>query len=337
MNRKQRRTAAKVATKGGKAGASASAMADAVVQKAIAAAQAGALGEAEGALDEVLARYPDHVEALHHKGMLLARGEHLDDGIALLRRVVGIKPDESLYWNNLAAAELTAGRPALALDAAQAAVRIEPKYVMAWQNLAVCLGDLARPREQADALKRVVQLAPKDADNWSQLGLAELEAGDLAAAELAFREALKRAPQNADHLSNLGVLLVQRNRPADALPHLEASLALDPNRFTATLHFGLALAIGGDRVKALRWLRRATSIKSRSHEAWGALADVAMASGENAEAIDAARRAAMIAPENAVHRHRLGRFQGRPAPVAPQTPVAESADLASSLDQIFIR
>ena len=55
------------------------------------------------------------------------------------------------------------------------------------------------------------------------------------------------------------------------MAHLEASLNLNPDRFTAALHFGLALAITGDGPKALRWLRRATSIKPRADDAWGAL------------------------------------------------------------------
>ena len=103
MNRKQRRTAAKVARKQGGADAPANA-ADLVVEKAIAAAQHGALAEAEAALDEVLARFPGHIEALHQKGVLLARTHRVEAGIEMLRRVTTGQPREALYWNNLAAA-----------------------------------------------------------------------------------------------------------------------------------------------------------------------------------------------------------------------------------------
>jgi predicted Zn-dependent protease len=126
MNRKQRRTAAKTAKTAGRNGASAGSTADKVVQKAIQAARAGAVAEAEAALDEVLARHPDHVEALHHKGMILARGDRIEQGIVLLKRVVAAKSDESLYWNNLAAAQLTVNRPAEALPALENAVRLDP-------------------------------------------------------------------------------------------------------------------------------------------------------------------------------------------------------------------
>src|SRR5262245_5489983 len=117
MNRKQRRTAAKVDKKQGKKSTATSA-ADNVVAKAIAAVQAGAFADAERALDEVLARIPDHVEALHQKGMLLARTHRVEDGIALLQRATAHKPAEALYWNNLAAACLTCDRSEHARTAA---------------------------------------------------------------------------------------------------------------------------------------------------------------------------------------------------------------------------
>src|SRR5512145_237483 len=101
MNRKQRRTAEKMSRMQPKS-ASPQGAADQVVQKAIAAAQAGAFADAEAALDEVLSRFPDHVEALHQKGMLLARTNRAEDGIALLQRVTAQKPRQPLYWNNLA-------------------------------------------------------------------------------------------------------------------------------------------------------------------------------------------------------------------------------------------
>ncbi len=133
------------------------------------------------------------------------------------------------------------------------------------------------------------------------------------------------------------MLLAQRNRMAEALPHLEAALNLEPDRFSAALHFGLAQASAGDYAKALRWLRRATSIRPRSDDAWANLADVAEKAGEQAEALDAARRAATIAPDKHGHRQRLDRLGRQATVVAPQTTVGDAAVPASKLGQIFIR
>jgi tetratricopeptide (TPR) repeat protein len=348
MNRKQRRTAAKVAKKQPASGAPRAA-ADNVVQKAIAAAQAGALAEAEAALDKVLEQFPDHVEALHQKGMLLARTHRAEAGIPLLQRITAQKPGEALYWNNLAAACLTCHRPADARAAARKAVDLDAKYAMAWRNLAMAATDLGQHREAAEAYETVTRLTPKDADAWNGLGLAQLELGDAARAETAFAKAVALDPKSAECLSNLGGLLVKRGRGAEALPHLEKAVAIDPDRFASALHYGVALALAGNASQGLRWLRRATSIKPRSDTAWGALADAAALAGEQAEAIDAARRAVEFAPSDATHRTRLQRLQQGAAPRSTLieldlgTPAqsdqdkADESNLSTSLDQIFIR
>src|SRR5688572_18616883 len=152
MNRKQRRTAAKIG-KMQVTATSATSVADKVVQKAIVAVQAGAFGDAERALDEVLQRFRDHVEALHQKGMLLARTHRVEDGIALLQRATARKPAEALYWNNLSAACLTCDRSDDALSAARKAVELDPKYVMAWRNLATASSDLGQHGDAAEALE----------------------------------------------------------------------------------------------------------------------------------------------------------------------------------------
>ena len=347
MNRKQRRTAAKIDKKQGKKGTAASA-ADVVVEKAIAAAQAGAFADAERALNEVLERFPDHVEALHQKGMLLARTHRVEDGIALLQRVTAQKPAEALYWNNLAAACLTCDRPDDARTAARKAVELDPKYGMAWRNLAMASSDLGQHRDAAEALERAAALAPNDAEVWTRLGLAQLELRDMARAETAFAKAVALDPGSAECRSNLGVLLAKRGRAGEAVAHLEKAAEIEPDRFTTALHYGIALTLNGEPAKGSRWLRRATSINSKSDAAWGALADAAIAAGETAEALDAARRAAQFAPSDPNHRARLRKLEPGTAPRATLieldlgTPAsdpgkANEPDPSTSLDQIFIR
>lgn len=355
MNRKQRRTAAKIDKKQGRTGTPSSA-ADMVVNKAIAAAQAGALADAERALDEVLARFPNHVEALHQKGMLMARTNRVENGIVLLQRVTAEKPGEALYWNNLSAACLTVERSEEGLAAARKAVEIDPKYAMAWRNLAMASTDLGHHRQSVEALERASALLPKDADLWNRLGLARLELSDGAGAETAFAKAVALDPLNAESLSNLGGIMIKQGRPKEALPHLHKAVEIDPDRFTAALHFGVALSLTDDLPKGLRWLRRATSIKPRADSAWGALADAAIMAGEKAEALDAAKRAAAFAPADAAHRARLQKLEGGDTTASagvveldfgglvdfsslrtPEPKKTDEIDLSRSLDQIFIR
>jgi Flp pilus assembly protein TadD len=345
VNRKQRRAAAKT----GKP-ASPQGIADNVVQKAIAAAKAGALQEAAEALDQVLERFPNHVEALHQKGMILARTGNAEAGIAFLQRATAAKPDQPLYWNNLAAACLTCDRLDQAREAAQRAVSLDPQYVMAWRNLGTAAGALKHYAAAAQAFEKASQLAPRDADLWYQLALAQLESGGHASGRTALAKAVELAPGNAEYQSNMGILLLQERRVADALPYLERAVGLEPDRFAAALHYGICLSLEKRYEPALRWLRRATSIKPTSDVAWGALADAAMSAGETAEAQDAARRAAEFAPGDPNHRARLRKLEqstlpratlveldlGSPVQFSDQGKTNEP-DLSTSLDQIFIR
>jgi tetratricopeptide (TPR) repeat protein len=345
VNRKQRRTAAKTGKSAPRHG-----IADNIVQKAIAAVQAGAMQEASQALDQVLERFPNHVEALHQKGMLLARIGDAEAGIPFLQRATAAQPNQALYWNNLAAACLTCDRLDQARDAAQRAVSLDPKYVMAWRNLGTAAGALKQHEAAAHAFEKASALAPKDADIQYQLAVALLETGRRADGRAALEKAVQQAPGNAEYLSNLGIVLLQEHRASDALPHLERAVGVEPDRFSAAFHYGIALALTHNHAPALRWLRRATSVQPRSDQAWGALADTALTAGLRDEAVDAARRAAEIAPADATHRSRLQRLSGTGSAGGivvegldvidfsslREQPKPTSPDLSASLGKIFI-
>ena len=345
MNRKQRRTAAKTSNSTPR-----KSVADNVVQKAIAAVQAGAMREAAQAFDQVLERFPNHVEALHQKGMLLARTGNAEAGIPYLQRATAAQPNEALYWNNLAAACLLCERLDEARDAAQRAASLDPGYVMAWRNLGSAAGALKQHTAAAEAFAKASALAPKDAEIWYQLAAARLEIGRRIDGLAALKEAVACAPANAEYLSSLGAVLLQENRVDEAMAHLERAVSIEPDRFAAALHYGIALALARDYEPALRWLRRATSAGPRSAQAWGALADTALAAGLRDAALDAARRAVEFAPGDATHRARLQRLTGSGTAAGitiegldvidfgalRDQPKPASPDLSLSLDKIFI-
>ena len=134
-------------------------------------------------------------------------------------------------------------------------------------------------------------------------------------------------------------------------PHLEQVAALDPDRFTAALHFGVGLATErrpaqGPALAAPRHLdpaefRHGLGRARRRGDARPAT---------TAEALDAAKRAAMFAPADPNHRARLRRLEpgaalaldvdragSRHAPVRSDQGKADEIDPSTSLDQIFIR
>ena len=62
-------------------------------QLAVEQHQAGRLSEAEAAYRQILARNPNHVEALHLLGVLAVQLGRLDTAVELIRQTVRLEPD----------------------------------------------------------------------------------------------------------------------------------------------------------------------------------------------------------------------------------------------------
>ncbi|HEX4567250.1 MAG TPA: tetratricopeptide repeat protein [Vicinamibacterales bacterium] len=122
-----------------------------------------------------------------------------------------------------------------------------------------------------------VQLGPKSTDEMSQLGLQLLTKSRADAARLVHdfdeRDILanialgemrvRDAPGSADDRAFLGGSYLDAERYADALPHLEAAVRLNPRLATAHADLGTVLLAQGNRGAALDHLRRAASLAPR--------------------------------------------------------------------------
>lgn len=82
-----------------------------------------------------------------------------------------------------------------------------------------------------------------------QTALAHHHKGELDDAEALYSAILDAVPGHVDVQYNLGVLYVQRSRPADALPHLEAALGGAPNNGQFWVAYISAL-IDADQIQA---------------------------------------------------------------------------------------
>jgi Tfp pilus assembly protein PilF len=105
------------------------------------------------------------------------------------------------------------------------------KYVESEKDLA------RRDTEHAIAhLKEAVALAPKYAEAWNGLGVIAYQTRDYPQAEQYFRKALEADPGNWTPALNLGGVLLNLNKPDEALDYM------DYNRFAVQAHPNDALA-----------------------------------------------------------------------------------------------
>lgn len=113
-------------------------------------------------------------------------------------------------------------------------------------------------------LTRAVEANPENDDAQYLLGTLRLGRGELDEAEPPLREAVRlrgpdRPAARVEALNSLGVLLLQRGKPAEALPLLEESAGEVLNRepWIALGNLGWAYVELGEFDKAIETLRRA--------------------------------------------------------------------------------
>lgn len=297
MNRKERRAAAKQERTG--QGRTTSAAQMAKIEKAIGLAQAGDLAGAETILQALNKSDADQPEVNHQLGMIHARTGRTETGLDLLRRAVQLRPEESLYWNNLAAACLAIERSQEAVDAAHKAVGLDPKNFMAWQNLALGQRDLGERNAATEAFERAAQLGTLDASGLASWGECLGALRRFAEAETVVRRGLAAAPDDPAILTLLGWLLSEQGKQEEARDTFRRSLELKADQFLAAFNYAV-LSLRDNQIETgLRWLRRATSIDPKAAGAWRVLALELAGQGLRDEALPVAERTLRLVPDDA--------------------------------------
>jgi Flp pilus assembly protein TadD len=170
--------------------------------------RAGRLDVAENYYRQILARIPNHAEAVHMLGVIALQVGRGDLAATLIERSLQHAPGNPVALKNLSAALRAANRITDAVNAARAALQILPNDADAWGNLGNALADLGRLPEAVDAQRRVVELRPNRAQDWSNLGTCLLDIGKVDEAIAAHRRAVALAPDLAPAHWNLALALL---------------------------------------------------------------------------------------------------------------------------------
>ena len=125
--------------------------------------RAGALVEAAALYRELLAREPDHVDALQMLGAVEHQLGRSDEALALLDRALALAPGNAGVLANRAAVALDRGDAKRAAADAEAALAIDPARFGARLNLGLALDRLDRPAEAARAFRAASAQRPDHA------------------------------------------------------------------------------------------------------------------------------------------------------------------------------
>lgn len=258
------------------------------------------LGEAEEMFRQSLTVSPRHIAALSDFAVLLMSQGRKDEAARYLRRVLELRPDDSLaQWH---------------LDQLQ--------------NQPPATGSAGGP--EIDRLRSAVDLDPEDPGALARLGDALLLERSFRAAETPLRRAVELDPTNAETRIALASALWENNQPGDALLHAREAANLRPGDPAPHRLLGGILLWRGEYMAAAESLERSTALAAPDAEqllelarAWEGAAGAEPGQSEEllTQAEGAYRRATALAPEHSEAVYGLAqvlRQLGRPEEAAAQ-------------------
>jgi len=273
---------------------------DQAIQLALGHHRAGRLAEAEAIYRQVLARVPDHGNALQLLGVLAGQAGHIDVAIDLLGRVIALEPTVAEHHSNLGEFYRRAGQWDRAIASFRRALELKPGLARTHHNLAIALRAQGRRGEAIAAYRRAIALNPDDADLHGKLGIALQETGQLEEAIAAYRRAIALKGDDAVVHNNLGIALEEQGRLDEAIATIGRAIELNPRYAQAHANLGVALHRAGRLDEASAACNRAIELKPDDPAAHNNLGNALREAGRIDEAIAAYRRAVALKGDEAV-------------------------------------
>ncbi len=226
-----------------------------MMREALAEHAAGRIAEAEAAYRAVLARWPDHHEALGMLALILADGQDAEAAEAMAYRHLALRPTDATallglgrLWarqgddeaavplfrraarraptfapirNELGVSLHRLGRRDEALEAFDEALRLDPTFLVARGNRGLVLTEVGRYDEAMEELSIALAnpnpaLTAAGAILLSSLSKAADHAGRLAEAEAIARAYIAAGHDDVDAIEEVAVILDRSKRPGEA-------------------------------------------------------------------------------------------------------------------------
>lgn len=180
-------------------------------------------------LTALLAREPEHVEALNNLAILYMELGRMDDARNALERAAAARPDFFATELNVAGWYLRAGSAGDSLAHAERATELAPENAQTWFSKGLALGVLERWDAAYVSMRKAYAL---DAGSLQALGgLAELchRMGRLPEAAGYLETAVARDPASTRYRHDLAFTYLKLGRLDDAERNARVALELDPS------------------------------------------------------------------------------------------------------------
>ena len=220
----------------------------ALLQTAITHHQAGQLPQAEQLYRQILQQQPQHPEALCLLGVIACQRGNLDDGIALCRQALVLRPDYIQARENLYLALWKRGREMIdeAIMGYNQIINFQPKTLQAYANLGTILQDQGKEDQAIMFYQQGLAIDPQHPQLLNGLGVALQRQHKLKAATHFHQQALAHQPNYVDALVSLGKILLEQGNLSEAMNCFKQALSIDPNHAIAHHNYAILLLTQGD-------------------------------------------------------------------------------------------
>lgn len=227
----------------------------------------GRLQEAESLYRLILARQPDHVDAIQNLGIIAQQMGRCDLAVELIGRAVTLRPDYAEAQSNLGDAFRRNGQLDQAIAACRAAIALKPDLAEAHNNLASALSRKGRFKEAVAECRRAIELKDGTPEIYNNLGIALAGEQQFEEAIAALHHAIALRPDYSDACSNLGNVLRDAGRLDEAIAAYRRAIALQPDSAEVHNNLGISLTDQGLHDDAAHSYRRALQLKPDHAEA----------------------------------------------------------------------
>ena len=229
--------------------------ASSLLEQGLALHRAGRFAEALTVYQALLARFPQHSDALHLAGEALYRQGRPRLALNCVNQAIAQSPHH-FYFNTRATIFMHMGLLAEAQQDLRRAVKAHPNYPEAFVNLSALYRQQKKFRQAREAAASATQLAPQAPAAWNNAGAIDMESDRFDDAIAQFQRALALDAHYTPAHKNIGKIRVHQNDWAGAIPSLREAEA-DPFDFEAAYLLARALHACGRPEDAIAPMQRA--------------------------------------------------------------------------------
>ncbi|MDK2122905.1 glycosyltransferase [Parachitinimonas caeni] len=177
---------------------------------------------------------------------------------------------------------------------------VAPNHADSLHLLGLIYHQVGKHRTAIELILRAIRQQPGAADYYCNLGEAHRMLGEYELAAESFLTAIDRNPQHAIAHNNLGTVLLALNRPDEAIAHYQHALQIKPGYLQALNNMASALQQKGQPADAIPYLQAVLANDASLSDSQANLALCLLDTGEQNAALDCARRARALDPEQAL-------------------------------------